>query len=46
MTRFVILEHNPELIGRAGGDALSLLRESGYAPRRSSALNYILVRDP
>lgn len=42
---FFILEQNPELEKRAGGDAVTLLREHGYRSRKSSALNYILVRE-
>ena len=41
---FLIIEHNPEWIEKAGGDVTQLLTASGYRGRRVSNLNYIFVR--
>lgn len=45
LPEFIITEHHPVMVRRAGGDTLALLHRHGYRIHQKSTINYIMVRD-
>jgi FkbM family methyltransferase len=45
LPEFVIIEHHSNLVGKAGGNSITLLEEYGYHKKAVHHLNYIMVRE-
>ncbi len=45
LPEFIIVEVNPHLVGKAGGDPVALLKNHGYRVYMKTWLNYVMIRE-